>query len=121
MLGGRARHTLAGRLSWRSLRHSAGAIGLREQGQPITTVSDDGSREPAFTLVLDGVVTRRGRIVTSAVRSNVSSRTCYGNPIYRGFLSCAVQDRTCGRRLRLREGEGGRRVPLPEARCEPDA
>ena len=47
--------SVEGRLSWHSLRHSAGSIWLTEHGQPITTVSAMmGHANPAFTLACYG-------------------------------------------------------------------
>lgn len=46
---------LEGRLSWHSLRHSAGSIWLTEYGLPVTTVSAMmGHANPAFTLACYG-------------------------------------------------------------------
>jgi integrase len=47
--------SLGGRLSWHSLRHSAGSIWLTEHGNPITTVSALlGHANPSFTLACYG-------------------------------------------------------------------
>ena len=44
-----------GRLSWHSLRHSAGSVWLTEFGLPVTTVSAMmGHSTPAFTLACYG-------------------------------------------------------------------
>jgi integrase len=46
---------LEGRLSWHSLRHSAGSIWLTEYGVPVTTVSAMmGHANPSFTLACYG-------------------------------------------------------------------
>ena len=46
---------LEGRLSWHSLRHSAGSVWLTEFGLPVTTVSAMmGHANPAFTLACYG-------------------------------------------------------------------
>ena len=46
---------LEGRLSWHSLRHSAGSVWLTEYGLPVTTVSAMmGHANPAFTLACYG-------------------------------------------------------------------
>jgi integrase len=47
--------SLEGRLSWHSLRHSAGSIWLTEYGIPVTTVSAMmGHANPSFTLACYG-------------------------------------------------------------------
>ena len=47
--------SLEGRLSWHSLRHSAGSVWLTEYGLPVTTVSEVmGHANPAFTLACYG-------------------------------------------------------------------
>jgi len=47
--------SLEGRLSWHSLRHSAGSVWLTEYGLPVTTVSAMmGHANPAFTLACYG-------------------------------------------------------------------
>jgi len=47
--------TLEGRLSWHSLRHSAGSVWLTEYGIPVTTVSEMmGHANPSFTLACYG-------------------------------------------------------------------
>ena len=46
---------LEGRLSWHSLRHSAGSVWLTKFGLPVTTVSAMmGHANPAFTLACYG-------------------------------------------------------------------
>ncbi len=47
--------SLEGRLSWHSLRHSAGSVWLTEYGLPVTTVSAMmGHANPSFTLACYG-------------------------------------------------------------------
>ena len=47
--------SLEGRLSWHSLRHSAGSVWLTEYGLPVTTVSAImGHANPSFTLACYG-------------------------------------------------------------------
>ena len=66
--------SLDGRLSWHSLRHSAGSVWLTEYGLPVTTVSEMmGHSNPAFTLACYGRDPRDTKTMVADVLARVAA------------------------------------------------
>ena len=67
---------LEGRLSWHSLRHSAGSVWLTEYGLPITTVSAMmGHANPSFTLACYGRDPRDTETMVADVLARAAAAT----------------------------------------------
>ena len=67
---------LEGRLSWHSLRHSAGSIWLTEYGIPVTTVSAMmGHANPSFTLACYGRDPRDEQTMVADVLARAAAAT----------------------------------------------
>ena len=68
--------SLEGRLSWHSLRHSAGSIWLTEYGIPVTTVSAMmGHANPSFTLACYGRDPRDEQTMVADVLARAAAAT----------------------------------------------
>ena len=66
---------LEGRLSWHSLRHSAGSIWLTEYGVPVTTVSAMSHANPSFTLACYGRDPRDEQTMVADVLARAAAAT----------------------------------------------
>ena len=77
---------LEGRLSWHSLRHSAGSIWLTEYGIPVTTVSAMmGHANPSFTLACYGRDPRDEQTMVA----DVLARAAAGRSLTKSLTSAA--------------------------------